>query len=100
MPYIPSPEDRKALDTRIDLLMELFNTPYKISPGRLNYVLTRIVCKYAQAVYPVLTYSTINEVMGTLACVTQEFYRRVAVPYETRKCKENGDVFPRELVSK
>jgi hypothetical protein len=26
--------------------------------------------------------------------VDQELYRRVVVPYERRKCSENGDVYP------
>jgi hypothetical protein len=38
-------------------------------------------------------YRRINEVMGALECAKQEFYRRVAVPYEDKKIKENGDVY-------
>ncbi len=33
------------------------------------------------------------EVLGALSATQQEFYRRIAVPYEDRKRKENGEVF-------
>ena len=32
--------------------------------------------------------------IGTFSCIISEFYRRVVVPYEDIKIKENGDVFP------
>jgi hypothetical protein len=28
--------------------------------------------------------------MGVLACIQEEFYRKVVVPYEEKKIKENG----------
>lgn len=33
------------------------------------------------------------KVMGAFRCAQQEFYRRVAVPYEDSKIAENGDVY-------
>lgn len=38
-----------------------------------------------------LAYS--REMSSTIDCVWDEFYRRVAVPYEDKKRKENGDVY-------
>jgi hypothetical protein len=29
-----------------------------------------------------------------MTCAKDEFYRRVVVPYEEKKRKENGDVYP------
>jgi hypothetical protein len=37
-----------------------------------------------------LNYEKINQIMGVLACVAQEFYRRVAEPYEEQKRKNNN----------
>ena len=36
---------------------------------------------------------TTAEVLGVLECVKLELYRRVAAPYEDKKCQENGDVY-------
>jgi hypothetical protein len=38
-------------------------------------------------------YKHINEIIGVLECAKQEFYRRVAAPYEDTKIQENGDVY-------
>lgn len=35
--------------------------------------------------------------VGVLQCTVLEFYRRVAVPYEDKKIRENGDVYSVEL---
>ena len=60
-----------------------------LSAGELNYVLTRIVDTWAKP----LTYDKIAAVDGVLSDVKSEFYRRVAVPYEDKKIRENGDVY-------
>lgn len=31
--------------------------------------------------------------MGVLECVKQEYYRRVAIPYEDQAKERNGDVY-------
>ena len=59
--------------------------------GVLNYAITRICLNYIAR--KGLSYRNINEVIGVLECAKQEFYRRVAVPYEEKKKKENGDVY-------
>lgn len=60
-------------------------------PGELNYMLSKACDAYITR--KGLSYTNINEVMGVLACVSQELYRRVAVPYEEHKCREYGEVF-------
>ena len=40
-----------------------------------------------------LKYSEINSVIGVLECAKMELYRRIAAPYEDKKCEENGDVY-------
>lgn len=62
------------------------------TPGELNYVLTCIVLQYVED--NDLDYQTINDILGALEGAKQEFYRRVAVPYEERKRNAHGDVFP------
>ena len=87
MPYI-KPEKRgkygRALEELIGILKSL---PAEEVDGELNYVVTKIL----KEVYP-LRYFHINKAMGVLECVKQEFYRRVAAPYEDMKMKESGDV--------
>lgn len=63
------------------------------SPGELNYRLAKECLRFLKVNGP-LTYFRINDVVGALECAKQEFYRRVAVPYEENKIAENGDVYP------
>lgn len=81
MPYIKT-QRREALNS------ESYGAE---DPGELNYILTQICQSYANNAIP--RYRTFNEVIGVLECVKQEFYRRVIVPYEDKKCIENGDVY-------
>lgn len=84
MPYIV-PARREWWDKkRIGL-------PLEISPGEINYVITRIVLQYVQERGQ--SYQTICEVTGVLENVKQEFYRRYAAPYEDSKIQTNGDVY-------
>jgi len=66
------------------------------TPGELNYHFTMIAIRYIEE--QGLSYQTINDVMGALDGASKEFYRRVAVPYENKKIRENGDVYPWPLV--
>ncbi len=58
--------------------------------GELNYNIARLALAFLPEVYG---YDDLNEVIGVLECVKQEFYRRVVVPYEDEKKRLNGDVF-------
>jgi hypothetical protein len=62
------------------------------SAGELNYAITRMIDDYIQRKGGV-RYAHLNEVVGVLECVKLELYRRVAAPYEDRKCEESGDVY-------
>ena len=61
------------------------------TPGELNYAITRLCDLFITD--RELNYTNINAVIGALECAKQEFYRRVAVPYEDLRRKENGDVY-------
>ena len=83
MPYIP-----KSRRAEIDLLGTVASD---YVPGDLNYQFTLLILDYIDA--RGLSYQTINDIVGSLECCKQEFYRRVAGPYENKKSKDNGDVY-------
>jgi hypothetical protein len=83
MPYIKQ-EQRIEIEKN---LAELFSHQY--TDGQLNYIITRLLLNNIGGN---LNYAEVNKTMGVLECVKQEFYRRVAGPYEDKKIAENGDV--------
>lgn len=87
MPYITQ-ERRDVLDASIDTLIRQLNV-FGSQEGDINYTITRIVTEMCGSI----SYRNINTMMGVLSCVQQEFYRRIAIPYENQKIVENGDVF-------
>ena len=62
--------------------------------GELNFAMTELAKAFLKRYNT--TYGTINEIMGAFEGAKNEFYRRVAAPYEDRKIQENGDVYPEE----
>jgi hypothetical protein len=87
MPYI-KPEKRKKYTKVLNELVTILKTANAEEvDGELNYVVTKVL----KDVYP-LRYYHINKAMGVLECIKQEYYRRVAAPYEDTKIKESGDV--------
>jgi hypothetical protein len=87
MPYIKM-EDRPKYDKLInEIISTLKNSPVENIDGELNYIVTKII----KEAYP-LRYFHINRAIGVLECIKQEFYRRVAAPYEDTKIEQNGDV--------
>lgn len=81
MPYIRS-DRRRILDEKYW---------EAATPGELNYLITNICTEYAAK--HTHGYAVYNDIIGALECAKQEFYRRVVVPYEDIKIKENGDVY-------
>jgi hypothetical protein len=59
--------------------------------GELNYQISKLLNDFV--VMKGLSYATVNEAMGAIESAKLEFYRRVAAPYEDKKCIENGDVY-------
>lgn len=82
MPYIPN-ERRKALfsDSKTD-----YNSDIS-SSGELNFMLTDMILSYLRDKGK--CYKTINDIIGALEGAKLEFYRRVVVPYEDKKKKQN-----------
>lgn len=61
--------------------------------GELNFAITALCLQYV-ADDGGVNYQMLNDILGALEGAKHEFYRRVAVPYEDRKAKINGDVYP------
>ena len=63
------------------------------TPGELNYEISRMCDNFIMFNRGGVSYEGLNEVIGVLACVSQELYRRVVAPYEDQKMIAHGDVF-------
>jgi hypothetical protein len=96
MPYIKE-EDRKELDSNIDqLISAIYNIKHSLDNphdfsiylGRINYCFSRIVGGLMGSP----SYNKVAMITGVLENVKQEFYRRIAEPYEDKKILENGDI--------
>jgi hypothetical protein len=97
MPYIKD-EYRTTLDPKIaDLarsIAELARSlPEETSyAGLLNYTCTTLALQVLELRFGKIRYGTIATVTGVFRNVADEFYRRVASPYEDRQIANNGDV--------
>jgi hypothetical protein len=97
MPYI-APEHRRELDALIDQLAgRIIQEADKLDQeaafaGLLNYACTRLALKIVRLRFGGLRYWLIALVTGTFKNIADEFYRRLAVPYEDRQIVVNGDV--------
>ncbi len=96
MPYI-NEEERVELDNQIDNMILAIrdnktnlNNPHDFSNylGRINYCFSRIIYGVMRDV----SYRNIAMVTGVLENIKQEYYRRVAEPYEDIKIRQNGDI--------
>ena len=80
MPYIKKERRKKA----------------KVNPetlGELNYAITKMIIRYMRHQSTQFSYDKVATVTGVLENVKQEFYRRMASPYEVENIVENGDVY-------
>lgn len=96
MPYI-NEEERLELDENIEKMIKCIsetkvhlNNPQDFSNflGRINYCFSRII----MGVMKNVSYKNIAMATGVLENIKQEFYGRIAVPYENQKIKQNGDI--------
>lgn len=84
MPYITK-ERKMRLNESVSRLNERIE-----SPGELNYVFFTLAFGYLKKFG--MRYAILNEIMGVFSSCASEFYRRVVIPYEDDKRRENGDV--------
>jgi hypothetical protein len=94
MPYIKE-ESRVFLDECIENTVvkladgnELSDAEFLSISGELNYTFSRIIAGCMGKP----SYSKVAIITGVLENIKQEFYRRVASPYEDKKILENGDI--------
>jgi hypothetical protein len=96
MPYIDKNE-RLELDNSIELITKAIKdikihmdnpNDFSIYLGRINYVFSNILGNLMGDP----SYRKIAMITGVLENVKQEFYRRIAEPYENIKINQNGDI--------
>lgn len=91
MPYIKK-EKREKLDVYIDNLIKCLDPEKDLIIdnilGDINYTFSRIL----GGLMGTPSYNKIAMITGVLENIKQEFYRRVAEPYEDKKILENGDI--------
>lgn len=85
MPYVNQPA-REQINRDDTIIIKNIQTA-----GEMQYAIATILNSYVEK--HGLCYQTLNDVMGALTGGQLEFYRRVVVPYEEVKIKENGDVY-------
>ncbi len=96
MPYIA--EGREELNDLIDRLAESIVRRAQAEgtdgafAGWLNYACTRLALKVVRMQFGSMRYWLIAIITGTFKNIADEFYRRVAVPYENRQMTRHGDV--------
>jgi hypothetical protein len=97
MPYIKQ-EHRQALDPLIvDLGARISEIAASMPEetayaGLLNYACTSLAMQVVHNRFGRLRYGVIATVTGVFKNVADEFYRRVAAPYEDAQIVANGDV--------
>lgn len=89
MPYIEKKE-KEYLEPEISSLLEKLNSLTNQNSGTLNYLFTRIAHNYIKN--KGLRYQYLADVSSALQNADKEFYRRISIPYEDKKIKDNGDV--------
>jgi hypothetical protein len=91
MPYIKK-ENRERWQPVIAEFKRVIQDTSNSTPiGEINYLITQLLLEYAKS--ETICYTTFNSIIGVLANIQQEFYRRAVVPYEETKKTEHGDVF-------
>lgn len=95
MPYIKK-EDRIKYDDLINDLAVTLRAETKDNDtlsGHLNYVFFRLAGLVAQGSLVISpSYARTAVVLSAMGESESEFRRRILVPYEDKKIKENGDV--------
>jgi hypothetical protein len=97
MPYIAD-QHRQLLDPLIDeLARQLAREAGALHhdgacAGLLNYTCTRLALQVVRQQFGPMRYWLIALLTGTFKNIADEFYRRIAIPYEDRQMEKSGDV--------
>jgi len=87
MPYIKVDDRKKFKAVMFPFLVSAELN--RLTAGELNYLFTKIIDRQLDNA----NYARYNEIIGALECCKLELYRRMLIPYEDKKKKENGDVY-------
>jgi hypothetical protein len=106
MPYI-SEDERPGLDRSVDAMIDAILFDVKPEEkwelpkllGRINYCFSRVAA-HLTLTEDGVSYRNVAMITGVLENIKQEFYRRVASPYEDKKIRENGDIFEYKLIDR
>ena len=89
MPYIEPSDRREELrGLAADVVTVLRDTNDELSSGEINFFISTIL-----DIINASNYEAMNDLVGVLENVKQEYYRRVISPYEDRKRRLNGEVY-------
>jgi hypothetical protein len=97
MPYI-QPEHRQALDDTISQLADRLADLARVMPeetafaGLLNYACSSLAIQVIERRFGRVRYGTIATATGVFKNIADEFYRRIAAPYEDEQIAKNGDL--------
>ncbi len=91
MPYINEEARRQAADDALAC-----RGPADV--GTLTYEIQQTILEYL--LRHGLRYQQIAEIKGALSEAARDFEQRVVEPYEAKKIRENGDVWPSSLLSR
>jgi hypothetical protein len=97
MPYIKAPL-RREIDPLIDQLAAQISAQAQQSQdpgafaGLLNYACTRLALLIIRRQFGQLRYWLIALLTGVFKNIGDEFYRRLAAPYENQQMARSGDV--------
>jgi hypothetical protein len=87
MPYIAK-EKRPQFDGLVEhILTVMEKIPDQERDGCLNYLFTKTLKSLFKP-----SYFNYERIMGLLACMQHEFYRRWISPYENSKREQHGDL--------
>lgn len=97
MPYIKAPL-RQEIDALIDQLASgiIAQAQQSKDPGAfaglLNYACTRLALQIVRRQFGQMRYWLIAVITGIFKNISDEFYRRLAAPYEDKQMARSGDV--------
>jgi hypothetical protein len=87
MPYLPL-GDRLHADYCIKIFLDYYGS--KTFRGVFNYFIHKLVKEYIKRFGE--NYNAYKEIIGEIEAAKLELYRKMVVPYEEHKERENGDV--------
>lgn len=90
MPYLEQEDKDKILCSLRSISKDIFDDKIN-TVGQLNFIITTIIHTFIEK--NGTNYTNLNNMIGVLECVKQEYYRRIVSNYEEDKILLNGDIY-------